>query len=237
MIGIALALLAGLLSTLSPCVLPLVPIVVGTALGKHRFGPLAPASGLALSFVAIGLVVATIGFAAGLDQDLFRDIAAALMTLVGAVLLLPRLQAPLAAAMEPIGGWVEHRAGGLTRGLSGQFAVGLVLGAVWSPCVGPTLGAASILAARAQNLGLVAVTMFAFGIGAAAPLLIIGIMSREALSRWRVRLLATGSRGKALMGVLLVAVGALTLSGWDKLIETILVNVSPAWLTDLTTRY
>jgi cytochrome c-type biogenesis protein len=79
--------------------------------------------------------------------------------------------------------------------------------------------------------------MFAFGIGAATPLLIIGIMSREALSRWRGGLLATGSRGKALMGVLPVAVGALTLSGWDKQIETILVNVSPAWLTDLTTRY
>jgi cytochrome c-type biogenesis protein len=237
MIGIALALLAGLLSTLSPCVLPLVPIVVGTALGQHRFGPLALASGLTLSFVAIGLFVATIGFAAGLDQDLFRGIAAVLMILVGVVLLLPRLQAPLAAAMEPVGGWVEHRAGGSTRGLSGQFAVGLVLGAVWSPCVGPTLGAASILAARAQNLALVALTMFAFGIGAAAPLLIIGIMSREALSRWRGRLLASGSGGKALMGVLLVAVGALTLSGWDKQIETILVNASPAWLTDLTTRY
>ena len=73
--GIGLALLAGILSTLSPCVLPLIPIVLGAALGRHRFGPVALAAGLALSFVAIGLFVATIGFAAGLGQEVFRAAA------------------------------------------------------------------------------------------------------------------------------------------------------------------
>src|SRR3990170_3904957 len=98
MTGVGLALLAGLLSTLSPCVLPLVPIVIGTALGQHRHGPVALASGLALSFVVIGLFVATVGFAAGLDQSVFRFIAAVFMILIGAVLLVPRLQLQFAAA-------------------------------------------------------------------------------------------------------------------------------------------
>ena len=152
MTGVGLALLAGLLSTLSPCVLPLVPIVIGTALGQHRFGPVALAAGLALSFVTIGLFVATVGFAAGIDQELFRSIAAVLLILVGGALLLPSLQLQLAAAAGPIGNWTQAHAGGFsTRGLGGQFAVGLMLGAVWSPCVGPTLGAASVLAARAEN--------------------------------------------------------------------------------------
>jgi cytochrome c-type biogenesis protein len=238
MAGIGLALLAGLLSTLSPCVLPLVPIVVGTALGEHRFGPVALAAGLALSFVVIGLFVATVGFAAGLDQELFRSIAAVLLILVGGVLLMPRLQLQLAAAAGPVGNWTQAHAGSFsTRGLGGQFAVGLLLGAAWGPCVGPTLGAASVLAARAENLTIVALTMFAFGIGAALPLLAIGLMSREALARWRNRLLAAGSGGKALMGVVLVATGALILTGLDKRIETILVEASPAWLTDITTRF
>ena len=70
--GIGLALLAGILSTLSPCVLPLMPIVLGAALGEHRYGPVALAAGLSLSFVVIGLFVATVGFAAGLDQEVFR---------------------------------------------------------------------------------------------------------------------------------------------------------------------
>ncbi len=238
MAGIGLALLAGLLSTLSPCVLPLVPIVIGTALGEHRFGPVALAAGLTLSFVIIGLFVATVGFAAGLDQELFRSIAAVLLILVGGALLVPRLQLQLATAAGPIGNWAQAQAGGLsTRGLGGQFAVGLLLGAAWTPCVGPTLGAASVLAARAENLALVALTMFAFGIGTALPLLAIGMMSREALARWRKRLLAAGSSGRAFMGITLVAIGALLLTGLDKRIEIFLVEASPAWLTELTTQF
>ena len=238
MAGIALALLAGLLSTLSPCVLPLVPIVIATALGEHRFGPIALAAGLALSFVAIGLLVATVGFAVGLDEEVFRAIGAVLLILLGAVLLVPRLQLELATAAGPIGNWAQAQAGGFsTRGLSGQFAVGVLLGAVWSPCVGPTLGAASVLAARAENLVTVALTMLAFGLGAALPLLAIGLVSREALARWRSRLLTAGSGGRVLLGVVLVGIGALILSGLDKRIETILVEASPAWLTELASRF
>jgi cytochrome c biogenesis protein CcdA len=238
MASIGLALLAGLLSILSPCVLPLIPIVIGAATGEHRYGPAALAAGLATSFVTIGLFVATIGFSLGLDQDVFRAVAALLLIVIGGALLIPRFQVQVAAAAGPIGNWMQQQAGGLPgRGLGGQFAVGLLLGAVWSPCVGPTLGAASLLAARAENLAFVALIMFAFGIGAALPLLAIGMMSREAMARWRGRMLAAGSGGKALMGAILIAAGALILSGWDKRLETILVEVSPAWLTELTTRF
>ncbi len=63
------------------------------------------------------------------------------------------------------------------------------------------------------------------------------MMSREALARWRTRLLALGSGGKLLMGVMLAAIGALILSGLDKKVEAIFVEASPAWLTELTTRF
>ena len=79
--------------------------------------------------------------------------------------------------------------------------------------------------------------MLAFGIGAAIPLLLIGLMSRDALVRWRGRMLAAGSGGKAIMGLVLVATGLLILTGLDKRLETILVEASPAWLTALTTRF
>jgi cytochrome c-type biogenesis protein len=233
-----LAFLAGLLSTLSPCVLPLVPIVMGAATGGHRLGPVALATGLTLSFVAIGLFVATVGFAVGFDQDVFRLIAAGLMILIGAALALPRLQSRLATIAGPISGWMERQAGGVSvGGWAGQFLVGLLLGAAWSPCVGPTLGAASVLAARSESLPRVAVTMAAFGIGAALPLLAIGLMSREALTHWRGRLLAAGRGGKALMGFVLIFFGLLILSGLDKRLETVMVDASPGWLTELTTRF
>src|SRR5713101_2633080 len=238
MAGIGLALLAGLLSTLSPCVLPLVPIVIATALGEHRLGPVALAAGLALSFVVIGLFVATVGFAAGLDQELFRSIAAVLLILVGAVLLMPRLQLRLASAAGPIGNWAQAQAGGFsTRGLGGQFAVGLLLGAIWSPCVGPTLGAASVLAAQGKDLGQVAIVMVAFGVGAALPLLLLGLVSRDVMLRWKERLLRAGQGGKAILGVLLVAIGFLILTGLDRELEAFLVNISPMWLTQLPTRF
>jgi cytochrome c-type biogenesis protein len=226
------------LSTLSPCVLPLLPIVLGAALGQHRLGPVALAAGLSLSFVVVGLFVATLGFAVGLDQDVFRYAAAALMIGIGVVLLMPRLQAQFALAAGPVGQWAQERTGTFSgRGLGGQFAIGLLLGVVWSPCVGPTLGAASVLAARGENLGAVALTMLAFGIGAALPLVAIGMMSREALLRWRGRMMAAGSGGKLLMGGVLLGVGLLILLGLDKKIEAVLVDWSPAWLTTLTTRF
>jgi cytochrome c-type biogenesis protein len=237
MIGtLTLALFAGVLSVLSPCVLPLLPIVLGTAQSEHRLGPAALASGLAVSFTAIGLFVATIGFAIGLDTDVFRAISAGLLIAVGTVLLVPRLQARFAVAAGPVGTWVDDRFGGFSAtSLWGQFGLGLLLGAVWAPCVGPTLGAASILAAKGEDLGQVAATMLAFGIGAAVPLMLLGFASREAMLRWR--LVEAGKGGKMLLGVLLVAVGFLVATGADKRLEAFLVNASPEWVTTLTTRY
>jgi len=121
--------------------------------------------------------------------------------------------------------------------LKGQFGLGLLLGAVWSPCVGPTLGAASVMAARGENLAQVTATMTAFGIGAALPLLVIGSLSRERLSRWRDRMLGAGKSGKAILGGLLIAIGSLVVTGLDKRLEAALVDFSPVWLTTLTTRF
>ncbi len=235
MAAFGLAFLAGILSTLSPCVLPLLPVVLGAAASEHRLGPAALAA--SLSFVAIGLFVATIGFAIGLDA-VFQAVAAVLMIAIGMVLIVPDFQTRLALAGGPVAVWTERRLGGFsTGGPAGQFAVGLLLGAVWSPCVGPTLGAASILAAQGQDLSQVAITMLLFGLGASAPLLLLGVVSREVLARVRERLLATGKAVKAGLGVLLVLIGIATLTGLDKRIEASLVDASPQWLTDLTTRF
>ena len=236
--AIFLALVAGVLSTLSPCVLPLLPIVLGAALTEHKFGQVALAAGVAVSFVAVGLFVATIGFSLGISQDIFRLIAASLLIAIGGVLLLPRLEGQIAVAAGPFGNWAQNQAGDFSRaGLTGQFLLGLLLGAVWSPCVGPTLGAASVLAAQGKDLGHVTLIMFAFGIGTAAPLLLLGLLSREALMRWRDRLMSAGKTGKAALGILLVAVGLMIVTGLDKAVETALVNASPEWLTTLTTRF
>jgi cytochrome c-type biogenesis protein len=229
---------AGLLSILSPCVLPLVPIIAGSAAAAHRNGPVALAAGVALSFVATGLFVATIGFSIGLDGDVFRLVAAALMLGFGLILLSGAAQQRFAVAGARVGSFAE---GALSRiapeGLRGQFLIGLLLGVVWVPCVGPTLGAAATLAAQRSNLGQVSLVMILFGLGAAAPLVVIGTLSREALRRWRGRIASAGSIGKVVLGGFMLLIGAAILSGADHHIEAYLVGITPAWLTDLTTRF
>lgn len=232
------ALLAGILSTLSPCVLPLLPLVLGAAVSEHRFGPVVLAAGLAVSFVAIGLFVATVGFSIGLDADVFRGLAALLLLAIGLVLLVPQLQARVAVAGGLVSNWSHDRFGGAgTTGLKGQFAIGLLLGAVWSPCVGPTLGAASVLAAQGKDLGQAAIVMAAFGVGAALPLLLLGLVSQDVMLRWRDRLARAGQGGKTMLGALLFAVALLSLTGLDRKLEALLVDLSPTWLTQLTTKF
>jgi len=236
--SLSLSFVAGGLSILSPCVLPILPIVLGAAASQTKWGPAALAAGLSVSFVVIGLFVATVGFAMGLDADLFRYVAAILMVAIGAVLALPRLAAPLATAGGPVANWADRQFDGLrANGMMGQFAIGFLLGAVWSPCVGPTLGAASLLAAQGRDLGEVAIVMLAFGAGAALPLLALGVLSRDAMMRGRQALASAGKGFKAALGLTFVAIGILVLTGLDKRVETALVEASPQWLTDLTTRY
>jgi len=212
--------------------------VLGAAASEHRLGPAALAAGLAISFVIIGMFVATIGYSIGLDADLLRHVAAALMIAIGVVLLVPPLQARIAFAGAPLANWSDRRFGDSAKnGLAGQLSMGLLLGAVWSPCVGPTLGAASILAAQGRDLGEVGATMLAFGLGAALPLAALGLMSREAVLRWRTRLKSGGAYAKAAFAIVLAAIGVLVLSGLDRRIETLLVDQSPQWLTDLTTKF
>lgn len=233
---IAFALLAGTLSTLSPCVLPLLPAIMAGAASQHRYGPVALAGGLALSFAAISLFVATIGYGLGLSGDVFRIVGGALMIGIGVVLLVPAAQTQWAIVSGPIQTWTETRFGGLsTNGLRGQLSLGLLLGAVWAPCVGPTLGAASLMASRGENLGVVTAVTVVFAFGAAAPLLLLGLLSRNAWVAWSGRFARIGSAGKLTVGTILVIVGLLAVTGLDRAVQTFLVSISPAWLTTLTT--
>jgi cytochrome c-type biogenesis protein len=235
---LALAFVAGLLSILSPCVLPLVPIVLGAAVAAHAFGAFALAGGLAVSFTLLGLLLALVGFGLGIDAGVFRMAAAVIMIALGAVLLVPAWQARLAAAGGPVAGWADQRLGGFaSSGLAGQFAIGLLLGAVWSPCVGPTLGAASLLASQGRDLPQVALTMAIFGIGAAVPLVLLGLLSRATLLRVRSSLMSAGKLGKGMLGAAFILIGVAIVSGADKKIEAALVEASPQWLTDLTTAF
>ncbi len=236
--SIGFGFLAGVFSILSPCVLPILPLVLGSAVAVHRAAVLCLALGMALAFVAVGLFVATIGFAIGVDGDALRFVSALLLGAFGLVLLLSGLQTAFARVAAPVSAAGNHLLARATPGgPGGQFVLGLILGAVWSPCVGPTLGAASLLAAQGRDLGAVAAVMLAFGLGAALPLLVLGTLSRAAMLRWRGRMLLVGRGGRLMVGVVSLAVAVLIATGLDRRLEVALVEASPDWLTALTTRF
>jgi cytochrome c-type biogenesis protein len=232
-----LAFAAGALTILSPCVLPLVPVVLGSAVQRNRFGPLALSAGLVLSFTVVGLAVAALGASSEFDADWTRRLGAALLMLAGLYLLLPMAQTWIAQRIAPLTDWAGNRQQQLERyGLVGQAAIGMLLGLVWSPCVGPTLGAATILASQGQNLREAALVMLSFGLGIAAILLLLAIATRGFLQRRRGRLMYLGHWGKQLLGGLLLLVGAMIITGVDRRFEAFVVAISPDWLNDLTTR-
>lgn len=232
----SLSLAAGMLSTLSPCVLPLLPLLLGTAVAAHRLGPVALAGGLALSFAGIGLLLATFGVALDLDPGVFRSLAAVLLMIFGVLLLSERLQqgfATLTAGLSNVGNGLLLKM--RVDGLPGQFLLGLLLGLVWTPCTGPTLGAVVTLASQGKDLAQVTLSLALFGIGAGLPLIALGLASRQAIGRMRGRLLKAGMFGKQALGGLLLAFGLLILSGADKLFEAWVLERAPAWLIGLTT--
>lgn len=231
-----LSVAAGTLSTLSPCVLPLAPILVGSALMTHRYGPHALATGLALSFTVVGVFIVGLGAAIGLDQEVFRNVAAVLLMVFGIVLISPAWQARFAVAASRLGSSGQSLMNRISGdSLGGQFSLGMLLGVAWSPCVGPTLGATITLASQGQDMAHVTLMMALFGLGAGVPLIVLGMLSRQAMMKFRDKLFQAGNTGKKALGALLLAMGMLIVTGVDKNLESLILQNSPEWLVQLTT--
>ena len=226
---------AGLLTLVNPCVLPLLPIVIAAAFQSSRFGPLMLAAGLTLSFAVIGVGVTAFGHLAGIDGEVIHRTAAVIMVAFGAILLVPRAQALLARIASPMAGRANA---GIDRvqgaGAAGQLAVGILLGAVWSPCIGPTLGGAIGLAASGENLGEAGFTMLAFGVGVSTVLIGLAYGSREVLNARRERLAGWMRWAKPVMGAALLVVGTAIFFHVDRMIESRLLDLMPDWLLALS---
>ena len=228
-VSLPLAFLAGVLTILSPCVLPLAPIIVASARAQDPRGPLALVAGLALTFGIAGGALASIGVEFG-SSPWVRGASAAVMLVIGAALLFPRLAAALEERLAPIGSLGEFLRERLPNaGLLGQAAAGAVIAFAWAPCAGPTLGAAFLLAAAGGSLAAAILTMTIYAIGASAALLALGygLGRLAARARWN----AAGAGGRIAFGVVFAALGAAILTGADHLAEAAIIGAMPDWLT------
>ena len=223
------ALAAGALTILSPCVLPLAPIVVAGGRSADPRGPLALAAGLAATYGIVGGALASAGAEFG-DSLAIRILSGALMLAIGLSLLVARLGDALEARLGRVGGLADLLRAKLPQaGLLGQAAMGVVLAFAWAPCAGPTLGAAFVLAARGGSLGVAMLTMTVYALGAATSLLVVGYGVGKVFARKGAASAGTG--GRRALGASLALVGVFVLLGIDHAIEAVLVNAMPDWLT------
>ncbi|RJG40397.1 cytochrome c biogenesis CcdA family protein [Mesorhizobium sp. DCY119] len=232
LITIGLAFLAGVITVLSPCVLPLLPVIFATAAQEGKARPIGVLIGFVGSFTLATLALSFLVRSLGLSPDLNRILAAAILVLLGLVLAIP----PLQHGFERFASGLLSRlpAGGVRNdGLSGGLAVGVGLGLAWSPCVGPIMASVITLALNQQvNLGAVAVTL-AFALGTAIPMASVIVGGRRLVTRlhWFQSNAVCIQR---VLGVILVLTGVAIFFGWDRAIQVQLLTWFPNWEQALT---
>ncbi len=226
---------AGILTLINPCVLPILPIVLATAVQASRHGPLAVAAGMSVSFVALGLGVTVLGRSLGLTPEMISDAGAVLMILFGLVLLVPRFSERFATATAGVSARADSQIDTLDRsGLQGQFVGGMLLGAVWSPCIGPTLGGAISLASQGESIGRAGLIMVAFAFGVSTIILALGYGARSVIQRRQAWMRGLASSARPILGVVFIAVGVGLLLRVHHIIEIWALDNLPPWLIDLS---
>lgn len=229
---LGLSLAAGSLTTLSPCVFPLLPLVLGGALQNNRFAPLALGVGMAASFAGIGVVVGVLGPALGLDGDHVRVFGALMLLTLAVVMLVPAFSERFTQWMTPLASGASSVSARLSGGsLGSALLLGAVLGLVWSPCSGPLLASALTLVASEGGALRGGLILGVFGVGAAIPLVAVAYASRAGFNRARGWVLGRIDRIKKVFAVLLGGMGLLILTGGDKWLEARVNALLPeSWL-------
>jgi len=230
--------IAGLLTLINPCVLPVLPIVLASAMQAGRYGPLAIAAGMCLSFVSLGMLIAVFGHTIGLDDQRMAQIGAVMMMIFGLVLLVPQFNSAFATATASFSSSADNSFAQLPiTNLKTHFVGGLLLGAIWSPCVGPTLGGAISLASQGENLGWAFLIMLSFGLGISTVIIALGYGTQEAIKRRQNSMRGLASKAKPIMGVIFLLVGLMIFFKFHHVIEAWLVSVLPYWFQDLSTNF
>ena len=235
---LGLAWVAGSLTTLNPCVFPLLPLVLGGAVQENRLAPVAMGAGMVAAFALLGLVVGVAGDALGLQPDPIRLAGAVMLMAFGVVMLVPWLTERFTRLLTPMASRAHGATARLDAGsLGGAFATGGLLGMVWSPCSGPMLATALTIVATEGGATRGTLVLAMFGLGAASVLVAAAYASRAGFGRVRGWVLAHMDGVKRGFGVLVLLLGIAIATGGDKWLEARLLTVMPQGWIDLTTRF
>lgn len=222
-----LALLAGVLTIASPCVLPILPIVLGSTLQRiNRTRPLFIVAGFVLTFAVLGMLLASASQHVVIAHETLRLTGIGMLMLTGLLML---WRQPYEWAMARVGGLLNRvgpAAGASDRGNLGGFLLGMSLGAVWTPCAGPVLASILVLVAKAQDVGWSTTLLILYAIGAGIPMLVIAYGGQFIATRVRVVARYT-NRLQQVFGVLILLTGLAIYFQYDVLIYASLADILP----------
>lgn len=197
-LSVALVFAAGLGSVLSPCVVPVIPLVVTGGAEDHKARPLLIVAGLAASFITMGVLSSLFGTVVGPLMYKLERVIGAVIALIGVLLMFDVNPFKRLSALSAVG----SRGGGRING----FALGLLLGIIWIPCVGPMLSGVLAFVATQHRVAAGVGYLLVYSAGWAVPLLVVAYASQAA--RDAVRSVARAPRMlNAVSGLLLVALG------------------------------
>lgn len=225
LLSLALAFVAGVITILSPCVLPLLPMILATATQEGKARPLGVILGFVVAFAAATLAPSFLVRTLGVPPDVNRSISAAILVILGFVLVIPGLQLRFERLLGGVAGLAPAGAG---NGFGGGLVVGLGLGLAWTPCVGPIMASVITLALnQAVGVGAVAITL-AFALGTALPMSAVLIGGRQLTRRldWFQRNAGLIQR---VFGLVLLLTGLAIWLGWDRSIQVALLEWFPGW--------
>ena len=229
---LAFAFVAGLLTILAPCTLPIVPLVLGAGTLGGRRRALGVALGFGGTFVVLSVVLASAFAAAGFSTSLLRGASALALGFFGACLAFPAIGDRLASRLSRLGAFGSPPVAAESTGLAGGMVIGAAVGLVWAPCVGPLM--ASVLAVASTSgptLQTVAIAS-AYVAGASLPLFAIATLGRRAVR-------AAGSprrraRFQRVFGALMIVVSLAVVAQYDVRLEDAVATVLPdGWTATL----
>ena len=231
---IVFAFLAGVVTILSPCILPVLPIILSSSIGDQNIGrarPFGVITGFILSFTFFTLFLSSIVKLVGIPAESLRVFSVIVIGLFGVTMLIPKFQYWTEILFSKLSQFLPQSQG--KTGFGGGILIGLSLGLLWTPCVGPILASVISLAITGSvNIEAVFITL-AYALGTAIPMFFIMISGQTALRKapW---LLQNSAKIQKVFGVLMILTALAIFFNLDRKFQTFILNTFPSYGTGLT---
>lgn len=230
---VAFAFISGIITILSPCILPVLPIVLSGGVGGGRRRPYGIVSAFVASFTLFTLALSTIVDALGIPAGALRLVSVIILVLFGLVMLLPVLRDRFERAASRLTSRSGPAEGPRGTGFWSGVPVGLSLGLVWTPCVGPIMASVISLALTRQVDGGSVLITLAYALGTSLPMLAVMFGGRALISAVP-GILRNMVSLQRVFGALMIAVGLVVAFGWDRSLQSALLRAFPTYGSGLT---